>query len=187
MVVARTSLSLGTSTYTLTLQGLNPNGGDNTMLVDAVKQNGVLVPNGGFETPVLPFASYMMNPVGATWSFIGTSGISRNGSGFSAKANAPEGLQAGIVEMSGSISQQLSLASGSYTFSFQAVQRPIGNATYQQVRATLQDTATIVTSTKQFVWNGNSIVEERDANNNVTRRFYPQGEQISGVKYFYAR
>ena len=142
MVVARTSLSLGTSTYTLTLQGLNPNGGDNTMLVDAVKLNGVLVPNGGFETPVLPFASYMMNPVGATWSFIGTSGISRNGSGFSAKANAPEGLQAGIVEMSGSISQQLSLASGSYTFSFQAVQRPIGNATYQQVRATLQDTAT---------------------------------------------
>src|SRR5947207_9027653 len=45
----------------------------------------------------------------------------------------------------------------------------------------------IVTSTKQFVWNGNSIVEERDANNNVTRRFYPQVEQISGVKYFYAR
>jgi RHS repeat-associated protein len=42
-----------------------------------------------------------------------------------------------------------------------------------------------VTSTKQFIWNGSSIAEERDANNNVTRRFYRQGEQISAANYFY--
>ena len=32
------------------------------------------------------------------------------------------------------------------------------------------------TSTKQLVWNGSSIAEERDASNVVTRRFYSQGE-----------
>src|SRR5207302_3816457 len=44
-----------------------------------------------------------------------------------------------------------------------------------------------VTSTKQFVWNRSSIAEERDASNNVTRRFYSQGEQIGATSYFYTR
>ena len=44
-----------------------------------------------------------------------------------------------------------------------------------------------VTNTKQFVWNGSSIVEERDASNVVTRRFYSQGEQIGAASYFYTR
>jgi RHS repeat-associated protein len=44
-----------------------------------------------------------------------------------------------------------------------------------------------VTSTKQFVSNGSSIAEERDASNVVTRRFYSQGEQIGASSYFYAR
>jgi RHS repeat-associated protein len=44
-----------------------------------------------------------------------------------------------------------------------------------------------VTSTKQCVWNGSSIAEERDASNVVTRRFYSQGEQIGAASYFYTR
>jgi RHS repeat-associated protein len=48
-------------------------------------------------------------------------------------------------------------------------------------------TATPIASTKQFIWIGNRIAEERDASNNVLRRFYPQGEQISGASYFYTR
>jgi RHS repeat-associated protein len=44
-----------------------------------------------------------------------------------------------------------------------------------------------VTSTKQFVWNGSSIAEERDASNAVTRRFYSQGEQIGAANYFCTR
>ncbi len=76
------SFSITTGTYTLTLQGLNPNGGDNTMLVDAVKLNSVLVPNGGFETPALSNGSYVFNPTGATWTFTGTTGIARNNSAF---------------------------------------------------------------------------------------------------------
>jgi hypothetical protein len=37
-----------------------------------------------------------------------------------------------------------------------------------------------VTSTKQFVWfpGETQPCEERDASNNVTKRFYSQGEQI---------
>ena len=42
-----------------------------------------------------------------------------------------------------------------------------------------------VTSTKQHVWVGTDIAEERNANDSVTKRFYPQGEQISGTNYYY--
>jgi RHS repeat-associated protein len=44
-----------------------------------------------------------------------------------------------------------------------------------------------VTSTKQFVWDGTRLAEERNAGNTVTKRFYAQGEQISGASYFYTR
>jgi RHS repeat-associated protein len=44
-----------------------------------------------------------------------------------------------------------------------------------------------VTSTKQFVWIGSRIAEERDASNAVTKRFYPQGEQIGSTNYYYTR
>lgn len=45
---------------------------------------------------------------------------------------------------------------------------------------------TTVTSLKRFVWCGLERCEERDASGAVTRRFFPQGEQINGVNYFYA-
>ena len=42
--------------------------------------------------------------------------------------------------------------------------------------------------TKRWVWaGGNQPAEERDAAGNVTRRFYPQGEQAGAVKYFYTK
>jgi RHS repeat-associated protein len=44
-----------------------------------------------------------------------------------------------------------------------------------------------VTSTKQFVWDGTRLAEERNAGNTVTKRFFAQGEQISGASYFYTR
>lgn len=43
-----------------------------------------------------------------------------------------------------------------------------------------------VTSVKRFVWCGLERCEERDASGNVTRRFFPQGEQINGVNYYYS-
>jgi RHS repeat-associated protein len=42
--------------------------------------------------------------------------------------------------------------------------------------------------TKRWVWaGGNQPAEERDAAGNVTRRFYPQGEQAGAVKFFYTK
>ncbi len=42
-----------------------------------------------------------------------------------------------------------------------------------------------VTSTKQYVWMGDSIAEERDASNNVMKRFFSQGEQQGASLYYY--
>jgi RHS repeat-associated protein len=44
-----------------------------------------------------------------------------------------------------------------------------------------------VSSTKNYLWIGSEIAEERDASNSVTKRFFPQGEQQSGTDYYYTR
>jgi len=44
-----------------------------------------------------------------------------------------------------------------------------------------------VTSAKQFVWSGSRIAEERNVSNTVTKRYFAQGEQISGSSYYYTR
>ncbi|MGA3171954.1 MAG: RHS repeat-associated core domain-containing protein [Chthoniobacteraceae bacterium] len=57
----------------------------------------------------------------------------------------------------------------------------------QRVGIIETDASNNVTSTKQFVWCPGDAQpsEERDASDNVTKRFYPQGEQISGTTYYY--
>lgn len=42
-----------------------------------------------------------------------------------------------------------------------------------------------VIGTKQFIWDGWRRSEERDANNQVVKDFYVQGEQVGGTVYFY--
>jgi RHS repeat-associated protein len=42
-------------------------------------------------------------------------------------------------------------------------------------------------STKQFVWDGAQLAEERNGSNAVTKRFYAEGEQIAGSSYYYTR
>ena len=51
---------------------------------------------------------------------------------------------------------------------------------------------TIVNTTRQFVWVGHEIAEERNASNQVVRRFFPQGEQLTsgpaaGTLLYYTR
>lgn len=48
-----------------------------------------------------------------------------------------------------------------------------------------KDASGTVTSTKNYLWIGSEIAEERDASNTVTKRFFPQGEQQSGTNYYY--
>jgi RHS repeat-associated protein len=181
------SFFVAAGTYTLKLTGLNPNGGDNTAFVDSVSLNGSLVPNGGFETPNLGTGGYAYAPSGGTWTFEAGTGISNNGSGFtSGNPNAPEGAQVGIIQRSYSMSQSVTLAAGSYTLSLRAAQRGNYNASFQQVAVTLQ-TAVPIISTKNFVWLGQEMVEERDGSNTVVKRFYANGEEINGSAYFDTR
>lgn len=100
---------------------------------------------------------------------------------------APGGTQAGAIRNTGSASQILTvLPPGNYTIGFDAVQAA-NNPTFQKLTTTLQSNLPVISSTKQFVWSGNRMAEERDATNNVIRRFYPQGEQINGASYYYTR
>jgi RHS repeat-associated protein len=74
-----------------------------------------------------------------------------------------------------------------YTLNFQAAQYH-GNDRAQRLGVTLRG----ATSTKTFVWSGNSIAEERDAaGSTVTKRFFAEGEQRIGGKdeglYYYSR
>ncbi len=172
-------VTLPAGTYNLTFQGLNANGGDNTAFVDLVTLNGALVSNGGFETPNVG-GGIASQPAGATWTFVTSSaGITGNNNGFtSGNPNAPEGLQVAYLQMNAAISQSISLTAGSYALSFQAAQRGNGNSSNQQLQVSLQPPNPIAT-TKQFVWVGNQVAEERDANNNVTKRFYRQGVQLT--------
>src|SRR5207247_11223969 len=69
--------TLDPGTCTVTLQGLNPSGGDNTMLIDSVMLNGCPVrTNNSFENPIVN--NYQFSPAGDEWSFVGTAGIAAN-------------------------------------------------------------------------------------------------------------
>ncbi len=48
-----------------------------------------------------------------------------------------------------------------------------------------KNSTSTVTSTKNFLWVGSDMAEERNASNNVTKRFFPQGEQQAGTSYYY--
>ena len=62
------------------------------------------------------------------------------------------------------------------------------NGLSQRVKIVEKDNGA-VTSTKQFVWVPGAAQpsEERDGSNNVTKRFYPQGEQIGSASYYYTK
>ncbi len=45
----------------------------------------------------------------------------------------------------------------------------------------------VVIADRRFIWNGVTLAEERDANNNVVQRFYSDGFQRGGTNYFYIK
>jgi YD repeat-containing protein len=60
------------------------------------------------------------------------------------------------------------------------------NGLGQRVEIVEKDSAGATTSDKYYVWAGGAQpVEERDASNTVTKRFYGLGEQIAGTYYYY--
>jgi RHS repeat-associated protein len=180
--------------YTVKFQGINPNGGDNTALVDKVALSGVLIPNGSFEAPDASGApgGYLVDPADANWSYEGSAGVAANGSDFTnSNPDAPDGNQVAFIQKTGSLWQTWSISAGTYTLSIKAAQRGSGNDTYQQVRISLWASGSPA-STKTFVWSGNTIAEERDATGaNVTKRYFAEGDQrVGGAdagNYYYTR
>jgi RHS repeat-associated protein len=60
------------------------------------------------------------------------------------------------------------------------------NGLGQRVKIVEKDNGSI-TGTKNLIWCNAETCEERDANNNVTKRYYPQGLQIGTTNYYYTR
>ncbi|MDD5262789.1 MAG: hypothetical protein PHD76_13165 [Methylacidiphilales bacterium] len=60
------------------------------------------------------------------------------------------------------------------------------NGVGQRIKIVEKNASGSVTSMKNFIWsNGSQPTEERDASNNVTKRFFIQGQQIGGTNYYY--
>src|SRR5262249_51783797 len=81
------------------------------------------------------FGAFAYAPAGSAWAFSGAAGLAGNGSGFTAgNPNAPEGTQVAFLQTTGSFSQSLALAAGTYQLSFQAAQRGNSQASRQDFR-----------------------------------------------------
>jgi hypothetical protein len=102
-----------------------------------------VINNAGFETPNLAAGTYQYDPTNAGWTFSSESGIASNGSAFTLNnPNAPEGTQVGFLRLTGTTSQDVALAGGSYTVSFRAAQR--GNYQVAQQDFQVQIDGTVV-------------------------------------------
>ncbi len=181
--------SLPSGSYTLTFAGLNPNGGTNIALLDSVALNSTTVANGSFESPSV--SDYQANPSDTYWTYSADSGIAHNsGTYTSSNPSAPAGSQVAFIKNNGLLTQIWSASSGNYTLSFKAAQRGSNNDSYQQLRVNLRPSGSAI-SVKNFVWCGNQVCEERDASNNVTKRYHAEGEKrIGGAdagNYYYSR
>jgi hypothetical protein len=121
--------------HTLQFVGLNPLGGDNTAFLDEVSiTTANSIGDGSFESPGLAANTYQYTPDGSPWTFLGTAGVSSNGSVFtSGNPNAPDGTQVALLEESGSISQAATFNAGTYTLSLQAAQRA-NQPAYQEIQ-----------------------------------------------------
>ncbi len=104
----------------------------------------VSVPNASFEAPS-EGVTFAYNPVGAGWNFVGNSGISANGSGFSSPT-APDGTQVALVQQVGNFSQNIFFsAPGNYTITFLTAGRPsLGPNPFKVLLDGVQIGATVV-------------------------------------------
>ncbi len=179
--------TLPAGNYTLLFQGLNANGGANAMLLDDVTLDGASVTNGSFESPTV--ANYQYRPAGTAWTYGDSSGVAAAPGSVTGSVDVPDGVQSAFIAGNGALWQTFPLPSGTHSFNFQAAQAVSLNESSQQVRVTLLG---LPTSTKTFVWSGNTLAEERDASGmNVTKRFFAEGEQRVGeghvMNYYYSR
>jgi archaellum component FlaG (FlaF/FlaG flagellin family) len=131
------SFTVTAGSHTVEFVGLDPDGQDNTAFIDQVRVNRVLtlLSDPGFETPNVGTGTYdafQYQPSGSPWTFGAGAGVAGNGSGFTAgNPDAPQGTQVAFLQATGSLSQAVTFAAGTYSLSFQAAQRGNGNASSQ--------------------------------------------------------
>jgi hypothetical protein len=94
--------------------------------------------NWGFESPEQGAPNYQYNPTGAGWTFSGNAGVQEAGSGFGSYF-PPQGIQTGFLQGTGSISQSITLAAGTYCIRFLAAQRT-GSGGAQGIKVTFDST-----------------------------------------------
>ncbi|MFL5328273.1 MAG: hypothetical protein ACJ8C4_05115 [Gemmataceae bacterium] len=112
--------------HTITVQGTNLFGGDNTVFIDDLKvfQQPTDMTDSGFELPAIANGTFRYGPAGSPWSFTGTAGVSTNNSAFtSGNHGAPQGNQVLFLQQAGSVQQVVPFTAGTYEISFFAAQR----------------------------------------------------------------
>jgi hypothetical protein len=122
--------------HTLRFAALNPQGGDNTALIDnvSISASANSISDGSFEVPGLTAGTFKTGLDGSPWQFAGTAGVSSNSSAFTtANPAAPNGTQVAFLQGTGSMTQSVYLDAGSYALSFQAAQRGISQESSQQL------------------------------------------------------
>jgi RHS repeat-associated protein len=110
------------------------------------------------------------------------------------QVNVPSGVSANLLyDLNGNLTND-----GTKTYEWDAANRCIAinfwthrtemsyDVQNRESKRVEKENATI-TGTKQFIWDSWRRAEERDGSNQVTKRFYAQGEQIGGSVYFYSR
>jgi len=116
------------------------------------------------------------------------------------QVNVPSGTSTSLLyDLDGNLTSD-----GSKTYEWDAVNRLVGinytgttnrtEFTYDGLNRRVkivEKTDSIATSTKNLVWTGQDVAEERDVNNSVTKQYYRQGftvaAQSSISNYFYTR
>ncbi len=114
--------------HTISFQGLDSAGGDNTVLLDQVslvQVTSAQISDPGFEQVVVGSGHFQYDPTGSPWTFSGSAGISGNKSGFTgSNPPAPQGSQVAFIQSAGSFSQTVSnWVAGTYVLTFEAAQR----------------------------------------------------------------
>ena len=119
------TFSVADGSHTITFQGLNSSG-DNTAFLDsiAVAAPAPIAGDAGFES--VPVGSgFVYDPTGSSWTFSGQSGVSGDGSAFTAgNPSAPQGSQVAFLQNQGSFNQSVAnWVGGVYQINFSAAQR----------------------------------------------------------------
>src|SRR5208282_4036207 len=111
------SFTVTARTHTITFQGLDSAGGDNTAFLDQVAvapASASSIGDPGFEQVVVGAGQFQYDPTGSPWAFTGTSGI----------PPAPQGSQVAFLQETGSFTQSVTgWTAGSYVLTFDAAQR----------------------------------------------------------------